>query len=144
MANNGKQGEQLFAQIMQQKGHTVEDVSGNPDYWYKDIDFFVTSSTSGLRKSFEVKWDTRICKTGNLYLEFSNRHSKDQKGWFEFCEADYLAYGNAKANKFFIIPMDQLRERLANIPKKIAFCGNDSAGYLVHISQIIDIAEVLQ
>lgn len=142
--NIGKQGELLFSQIMQGKGYEIKDVSNNPDYWYKDIDFILTSPTSGLTKTFEVKWDTRISKTGNLYLEFSNRHSKDCKGWFEFCEADYLAYGNAKANKFFVIPMDQLRERLANIPKRIAFCGNDSAGYLVHISQIIDIAEVLQ
>ena len=139
----GKQGEQLFAQIMQDKGYTVEDVSNNPDYWYKDIDFFITSPTSGSRKSFEVKFDTRMNRTGNLYLEFSNRHSKDCKGWFEFCQADYLAYGNATAKKFFVIPMEALRERLANIPKRIAFCGNDSAGYLVHISQILDIAEVL-
>ena len=41
--SNGKQGEKLFAQIMTDCGYKVEDVSNNPDYWYKDIDSFITS-----------------------------------------------------------------------------------------------------
>ena len=74
--NNGKQGEALFSQIMTEKGYTVVDVSGNPEYWHKDIDFIITSPTTGSVKTFEVKWDSRIGQTGNLYLELSNRHSK--------------------------------------------------------------------
>lgn len=44
--NNGKYGETLFAQMMADRGYKVEDVSGNPDYWYKDIDFIITSPTT--------------------------------------------------------------------------------------------------
>ncbi len=72
-------------------------MSGNPDYWYKDIDCFCTSPRTGATKSFEVKWDSRINTTGNLYLELTNVHSKGGRGWFSFCEADYLAYGDAAA-----------------------------------------------
>jgi hypothetical protein len=61
---------------MMDRGYTVEDVSSNSLYWEKDIDFLITSSTSGLTKSFEIKWDSRINKTKNLYLELSNIHSK--------------------------------------------------------------------
>jgi hypothetical protein len=61
---------------MESRNNRVEDVSMNPAYWYKDIDFFVTSSTTGERKSFEVKWDSCISRTGNLYLELTNVHSK--------------------------------------------------------------------
>ena len=145
MPNNiGKQGEQLFAQLMETKGYTVQNVSANPDYYYKG-DFIVTSPTSGLTKIFECKFDTRINKTGNLYLEIRNKNSKakDGLGWYEWCGADYLAYGNAQAKKFFIIPMDKLKERVEELPKRVAFCGDDSCGYLININQIIDLVEVL-
>ena len=82
---NGKQGESLFKQIMLERGYSVNDVSNNPEYWYKDIDFIITSPTTGQTKSFEVKWDSRINSTGNLYLEISNIYSQGGKGWFKFC-----------------------------------------------------------
>jgi hypothetical protein len=90
---------------MRDAGYTVENVSGNPIYWEKDIDFFCTSPTTGAVRSFEVKWDARLHQTGNLYLELSNVHSKGGKGWFRFCEADYLAYGDALTKVFYIIDM---------------------------------------
>ena len=141
--NNGKLGEQLFQQKMQNKGYTVEDVSNNPDYWYKDIDFIITSPTTGAVKSFEVKFDSRINKTGNLYLELINIHSKGTKGWFDFCQADYLAYGDAANSIFYIIPLLELRERVKKLPKQIAQCGNDSIGQLVSLKSISDITQIL-
>lgn len=67
---------------MENRNYSVVDVSDNPDYWYKDIDFIITSPTSGETKTFEVKWDSRINRTGNLYIELTNIHSKGGKGWF--------------------------------------------------------------
>jgi hypothetical protein len=64
------------------RNYEVVDVSNNPDYWYKDIDFILTSPTSGLTKTFEVKWDSRINRTGNLFLEISSINSKGGKGWW--------------------------------------------------------------
>ena len=141
--NNGKLGEQLFQQKMQNKGYTVEDVSNNPNYWYKDIDFIVTSPTTGTVKNFEVKWDSRINKTGNLYLELVNMHSKGTKGWFDFCQADYLAYGDAVTQIFYVISLEELRERVKKLPKQIAQCGNDSIGQLVSLKSISDITQIL-
>lgn len=144
MSSNGKQGEQLFQQKMQQLGHQVQNVSANPEYWTKDIDFIVTSSATGLTKSFEVKWDSKINKTHNLYLELTNVHSKGGNGWFKFCEADYLAYGDAKKRLFYIIPLDQLKERVKHLPQKMAQCGADSIGLLVSLADIADIADIAQ
>lgn len=143
MANNGRQGELLFQQRMEAKGYQVEDVSANEQYFGKDIDFLITSATTGQQKTFEVKWDTRINRTGNLYLEFVNKNSDQCLGWWEFCKADYLAYGNAKTNTFFVVPMQELRERVKRLPQRVAFCGDDSAGYLVHISQIKDLIKIM-
>lgn len=140
---NGKIGERLFQQIMEGRNYKVEDVSMNPDYWYKDIDFFVTSSTSGERKSFEVKWDSCISRTGNLYLELTNVHSKGGKGWYKFCEADYLAYGDAKNRIFYIIPLLELKKKVEQLPSRYAKCGYDSTGLLVSLKDIKDIIQIL-
>lgn len=142
MANNGKQGEYLFKQIMESRNYTVEDVSGNPEYWDKDIDFIITSSTTGLTKTFEVKWDTRINRTNNLYLELTNINSKqwNGEGWWPHCQADYLVYGDAVAQTFHVIPLLALRERVAQLALRTARCGYDSTGWLLSLNDIADIA----
>lgn len=140
---NGKQGEELFKQIMENRNYTVEDTTNNPLYWSKDIDFVITSPTTGVTKTFEVKWDNRIGKTGNLYLELTNVHSEGGYGWFEFCQADYLAYGDAANGVFYIIPLLELREKVKHMPKQIVQCGSDSYGQLVSLKSISDITEIL-
>lgn len=142
MANNGRQGEQLFQQIMSCRNYKVNNVTRNPHYWYKDIDFIITSRASGLTKSFEVKWDTRVAATGNLYIETTSRFG-DGRGWWEFCEADYLAYGDAVNEIFYIIPVEQLKQRIATANFDTASCGSDSTGYLVPLAAIADITQIL-
>ena len=141
--DNGKQGEQLFSQIMKNRNYTVEDVSNNPEYWNKDIDFIITSPTTGITKTFEVKWDSRINKTGNLYLELANIHSQRGRGWFTFCQADYIAYGDAISKQFYIIPLLELKKKVKQLPYREAQCGIDSIGQLVSLKDIRDIVEVL-
>lgn len=141
MANNGKQGEYLFKQIMLGRNYKVEDVSNNENYFDKDIDFILTSPTSGLTKTFEIKWDTRINRTNNLYLELTNINSKqwNGEGWWEHCQADYLAYGDACARIFYVIPLLALRERVEQLPFRGASCGYESTGQLVSLKDIADI-----
>lgn len=139
----GKQGERLFQQIMERKGHIVQNVSTNPEYWDKDIDFVVISSTSGLERTFEIKWDSRIGKTNNLYLELTNIHSKGGKGWFNFCQADYLAYGDSCNNCFYVVSLLELRERVRELPHRGTSCGYDSTGILVSLNDILDIIKIL-
>lgn len=140
MSNNGKQGEYLFKQLYEGMGYKVEDVSANPEYYYKG-DMLVTSPTTGLTKIFEVKWDTRIHSTENLYLELSNVNSKAKggKGWFTWCGADYLAYGDAINRKFYIVRMDELKKRVKEIPFITKHCGYESEGQIVSLNQIQDL-----
>lgn len=138
--NNWKQGEQLFAQKMIESGYSVKDVSGEPQFWKKDIDFMITSPTSGETKTFEVKWDSKINRTGNLFLE---TYSNGGKGWFEYCEADYLVYGDACARRFYIFPLLELRERVASKRHELGFCAGSSCGLLVSLDSVKDIAQVM-
>ena len=141
--NNWKQGEQLFRQRMEQGGYIVQDVSGNSEYWDKDIDFVITSPTSGLTRTFEVKWDSCINRTGNLYLEYTSAHSKGGKGWFQFCQADYLVYGDAIAQVFYIIPFGELKQKVKSLPLRWAQCGQDSTGYLLALKDIQELVKQL-
>ena len=143
MSNNGKQGEQLFQAIMSRRKYGVNNVSRNRKYWDKDIDFLITSPTTGLTKSFEVKWDNRLSTTGNLYLELSNVHSKNGLGWWRFCEADYLAYGDAVNREFYIIPLVDLRERVYFLNLEQKRCGGDSVGLLLPLAAIKDLVQKL-
>lgn len=142
--NSGKKGERLFQQKMEQQGYEVINVSNNPDYYYKDIDFIITSPTSGETKTFEVKFDDKINQTGNLYLELENIHSKCGLGWFEFCKADYIAYGDSKTETFYVISLLDLKKRANEVPRRIARCGNDSYGQLVSLDDIQDLVKVVR
>lgn len=141
----GRKGELLFAERMSANGYKVEDVSGNSDYWALDIDFLVTSPTSGLTKSMEVKYDTRINKTGNLFLEIASANSKQWNygGWFNHTKADYLVYGDAVTEVFYVIPLLELKERVKQLPQRQARCGTESIGLLVSLNDIKDITKVI-
>ena len=70
-------------------------------------------------------------------------HSKGGKGWFEFTEADFVAYGDAQARRFYVIPLLELKQRISKLPQRIVRCGNDSTGLIVRLSEIADIAKVI-
>lgn len=133
--NNGRDGELLFYNIMNSRNYQVNDVSNNPNYWNKDIDFIIKSNTTGLVKSFEIKWDNVIYYTNNLFLEYYNPRSKqwNYDGWWEHCEADYLAYGDSYNKVFYIIPMPELKERVRQLPYRSAKTADGAKGLLVSI-----------
>ena len=61
---DSKYGEQLFKQLMEARGHKVEDLTADREFQILDIDFKITSP-SGITKYFEVKYDSKINTTGN-------------------------------------------------------------------------------
>ena len=139
----GTQGEQIFSDIMSRQGYVVENVVDNPIYQRQDIDFIITSPATNLTKTFEVKYDYCVNKTGNLYLELVNTHSEGGCGWWEFCKADYLAYGDAHSRQFYIFSLLELRERVETLPKRYGQCGQDSIGLLVPLRQVQDLYKTL-
>ncbi len=77
-------GETEAIELFNKCGYSVKDVSGNSSYFDKDIDLIVTNP-SGVTKAIEVKADSRIADTGNLFIEYLNPRSKGGYGWFRFC-----------------------------------------------------------
>ena len=135
---NGKPGEILFQQIMQQRGYKVVDVSNNSQYFDKDIDVLLTSSTTGETKSFEIKWDTKLNSTGNLFIEMINPRSQGCCGWFEFIQADYLAYGDAITGQFYIIDVEYLKDFMSKKKRlyERKMCSDGAEGYIVPLEHL--------
>jgi hypothetical protein len=79
-----KAGETEAIELFTKNGYNVKDVSGNSNYYDKDIDLIVTNPY-GVTKRIEVKADSRIAETGNLFIEYLNPRSKGGYGWFRFC-----------------------------------------------------------
>ena len=88
----GKIGEEMVAAALQKRGYIVLDVSSCRDYQNKDIDFLVSKNKQ--KTTLEVKNDRRSEETGNVYIETynTNNASRNNAGWFFYCEADFLAF----------------------------------------------------
>lgn len=145
MYNDGWRGEILFKNIMENRNYAVEDVRDVTEYQMIDVDFLVTSPTSGLTKKIEVKWDARMHRTGNLYLEIENIFSEqwNREGWYLHCDADYIAYGDQQSRTFYMIPFKELQKRVDELPTRVAHCGQESTGLLVSLDDIKDLYEIL-
>lgn len=74
----------------------------------QDIDLI--AQKDGKETTIEVKWDNVINKSGNLFVETETDIDIGKKGWFKFCKADLLFYGDAKRNIFYVIKMSDLRD----------------------------------
>lgn len=142
MANNGKLGEYIFAQRVGADGFKVEDVSGNSNYFAKDIDFLITNFATGNTRSFEVKWCEKIKHTGNLFLEIENPRSTqwNGEGWWKHTQADYLAYGDAINQVFYVFPLQALKERVSQLSMRLGRTWDNSVGWLCPLDKVKDLA----
>ena len=140
---DSKYGEQLFKQLMEKRGHKVEDLTAEKEFQILDIDFRITSP-SGITKFFEVKYDSKINTTGNLFIEFFNAHNYGGLGWYEFCKADFISYGDAHTNTFYCFLLEDLRQLISVHKFNVATADNEKiAGYLVPL-RLIENKEVIR
>lgn len=111
-------GEQELKDWFRSQGHYVIDVSDNPQFWDKDIDLLVThKDTIEEPTTIEVKWDTKIAKTGNLFLEHNQvkidtwgYEQEKEDGWFRFCKAGLLFYGDAVNKCYYVFKFKELKD----------------------------------
>ena len=129
-------GEYEVKKFLRGRGIQVEDVSDNPHYWAKDIDLIATNPLTGASAAIEVKLDARINDTGNFFVEFENPRSKNSKGWFHFCEADFLYYIDSHTYITYIIKIDELRHFIATHKRELAIKStfDGSIGYIIPLA----------
>lgn len=126
-----KPGELEFEIKARQLGYELEYVGDESSYWPKDIDFIAEDNTT-----IEVKWDSRINHTNNLFVEIVNPRSPNGLGWYRFIEAEWLAYGNSKKNEFYMIKVKDLKEYVEthNLQRRIT--SDCAEGFLLPLNEI--------
>ena len=136
-------GEYELKLYLRALGIFVEDVSNNKDYWKKDIDLLIHNDDESV-VSIEVKWDSRIADTGNLFIETITNEDTWQEGWFAYCKADFLFYGDSENKVFYVISLDDLRAVVNAKNYKTGrakdWNGKPSIGLLVPLTDIKDVS----
>lgn len=132
-----KPAEQLVFNLLSSTGYEVEDVSDQPQYYYKG-DIKLTSS-SGEVFFIDVKDDSRIAETGNVLCEY-DVWMKDRD---EFIDGDmkksydYLAIVSWEEQKVYFIDFHTLKQKYKQGTHVIIkHQAQDTWGYLVQLAQI--------
>ena len=134
----GKYAEQIVQKHLEQRGHIINNVSDNPEYWKYDIDLIITNWKEPI--TIEVKRDDNLYRTGNIFVEVGfQKEDYYSTGWFNNCKADYIAYYDTKTANGLIIELDKLKQAVVNYGKKIYFRDKidncDGIAYLLPIGK---------
>ena len=57
-----------------------------------------------------MKWDSRIAETGNMFIETITDIDKNKDGWFNFCCADFIFYGDSCNELFYVFSFTDLQD----------------------------------
>lgn len=117
----------------------VVDTQNNKRYQEKDIDIILDDIIF-----IEVKFDTKMYNTGNLYCENVSCVEVGSKGWLWKSEADLIYYCEYKPNDLcvcHIFKLDELRNYVnENHPRLIKHWDysdrKTKSAYLVHIDKV--------
>ena len=130
----GEKGEQIVKQYLIAKGHDVIDITKDSRYYTSDIDFIVD------RKTVELKTDTIIWRTNNLFIE-DEKYFYDggyyKQGWLHYTKAEYLLYFDINKRILYKYKMQDVKDYIQQNKKRIAkkACNDDNKkvwGYCVN------------
>ena len=136
------EGEYLVQQYLLDKGYQVIDVSRDQDYWTQDIDFIAIKGEKTIR--IEVKYDSWINKTNNMFVELISNVNNNTSGWIDYCKADIIFYVDAVANVAYIVKVSDIKEYLQSKDYQIKIAYDyDKNGVVKKCSKgaLVDIGE---
>lgn len=109
-----QRGEALAMKCLTANGFEIIDRRNDPEYWKRDIDF--TTIKDGIEKQIEVKWDSKINRSGALFFELLTDIQWNRPGWAAYTEADYIFYGDAVQQLFYVFSVGDMRNYLKQHP----------------------------
>ena len=131
----GQRGEQLIMSALIARGHKITDLRDDATARFNDIDLLLDNGTQ--QTYLEVKNDMRSETTGNVFVETYNINNINHlcKGWFFYCQANYIAFVQETKRKAHIISLEELKETIEYKDYREAKTAN-SNGYLVPIGDL--------
>ena len=120
-------GEAELKQYYRENGYKVKDVSLDRYYQVRDTDILVL--INGKWVGIEIKYDSRIHETNNLYFEVYNEEKHNGLGWTLFTKTDLLAYGDSYNKLYYIFNFNDLKSYVLNNKPKFKMASYDKSGY---------------
>lgn len=105
----GKKGETAVKNTLTARKWNVEDVSKQTEYQQKDIDLIVWQTENDSR-TIEIKYDSRIADTGNMFVEYCSNSRTERAGWLSYCKAEYIFYVDARNNLSYCFLLEDLKD----------------------------------
>ena len=132
------------------KGLYFIDVREIKEYQKQDVDFLLINQEGKICR-FELKTDTRMAGTGNIYLEDKIERELNvfTDGWYHLCQADILSFLDGNNDKYyyycfnwkklkqFVIDNNYISERDEN-----KYDGGWIHGYKIPLKDIINNADI--
>lgn len=105
-----KKGEQAAREWLETKGWKCYDVSNIDTTWKHDIDIIAVKNEEA--RIIEIKYDSRIHYTGNMFIELITDKENNKPGWIETTASNYIMYGDSDNNVFYCMRTTDLRNYL--------------------------------
>lgn len=113
----GKKVENYVKRYFENRGHQLEDLSDVKEWQEKDVDFNFKFK-DGKEALFEVKADSKLGNTGNLFFEVGfDRVTGYYAGWFSKTAAALICFVDYVNKKGYIVLLDKdvIKENSRNI-----------------------------
>ena len=107
------QGEMAAHDYLVSQGWKVKDLTQCEAFFSKDIDFLIIRGQE--QHYIEVKWDNWIHQTGNMFIETTTDLDFNKDGWFKFCRAEFIFYGDARQKLFYVYRLDDLKAYIQEV-----------------------------
>ncbi len=116
----GVKVQELVKHHLENRGHTIIDVSEDAEYQCQDIDFIVENGEQ--RTTLEVKKDKSLFTTKNIFIEAGfRRDSYYTLGWLKKCKAEYICYYDTTRRKGIIVDFPLIKSLLEPYAERRCF-----------------------
>lgn len=137
----GKRGEAIFKAFLDRRNAIYTDVSEDGEYQEQDIDFVVDSKrVPGKKIYIEVKNDTRIASTGNIFFETMSNVDYSTEGCFSKTKANYIAIVSESERLIYFVKTQFLKKFIEEHSHELRFIprvpGSNSCGYLIPLKKL--------
>lgn len=140
----GARGEDIFESFCSGIGIDFVRVTEDPAWQDKDVDFVVFGD-DGVEYLYEIKNDTKISRTGNVFYEDVSNVEYGTPGCFKKTEADYIVVCSEPNRTMYFLDARALRgfvERNESAFRRISVVdGSHSSGLLVPLSALRGISK---
>lgn len=139
----GKRGERIFMDFLCRHGYSFTDVSDDREYQKQDVDVLIESKKmAGKQIPVEIKNDTMIHRTGNIFFETMSNVDYATDGCFQKTKADIMVIVSEPEKSIYLVDAQFLKKYVTESAKSLRFIsrvpGSNSCGYLIPVRNISD------